>query len=153
VLVTAIGVRWVGRRAVPLALVFAAFASHLVGDYCGSGAGWPLWPFLPFAGTMVLCEGAWSLSSWQNTTITAVALGLTLWIAVRRGYTPLETFAPATDRVVVGALRLRFSTVPCVACGARAWFHCAACAAPVCDTHGRVARRLARRCQTCAARA
>lgn len=55
--VTAISARWIGARPVSLALVFVAFVLHLAGDDCGSGPGWPLWPFLPFADTMYLCRG------------------------------------------------------------------------------------------------
>jgi len=148
--VTAISARWIGARPVSLALVFVAFVLHLAGDYCGSGPGWPLWPFLPFADTMYLCRGAWNLTSWQNTTITAIALAITVWIAARRGYTPLETLAPATDGIVVSALRLRMSPTPCATCGARAWFRCAGCRAALCETHGRAVSRLSRRCEACA---
>lgn len=150
VLVTAISVRWVGLRAAPLSLVFAAYLSHLAGDYCGSGPGWPLWLFRPFANAMVLCQGAWQLVSWQNTLISAIAIVLALVIAARRGYTPLETFVPKVDRAVVEAVQLRTRTIPCRACGARAWFRCAACGEPVCETHARAVSRLARHCDACA---
>jgi hypothetical protein len=149
VAVTAVASRWTGRRPAALALVFAAFLSHVAGDYCGSGPGWPLWPFRPFSDAMFLCTGAWNLTSWQNTMVTAIALALTLVIADRRGYTPLETFAPATDRLVVDTLRLRLRTVPCAICGARAWFRCRGCGAAVCETHGVEMTRIARRCPTC----
>jgi hypothetical protein len=151
--VTAIAARWVGRRSGPLALVYAAFLSHLAGGYCGSGPGWPLWPFRPFADTMFLCRSAWELVSWQNTTISAVAIVLTLVIAARRGYTPLETLAPAVDRLVVESIRLRVQTIACTACGERAWYRCATCGAPACQTHARTVTRLSRRCATCAATA
>lgn len=151
--VTGISARWIGLRSGPLALVFAAYVSHLAGDYCGSGPGWPLWPFRPFAEAMFYCQGAWELVSWQNTTISAVAIAITLMIAARRGYTPLETFLPKIDRIVVNTIRLRTRTIPYSACGERAWFHCGTCSQPVCETHARAVTRLSRRCASCLAAA
>lgn len=148
-IVTAIAARWIGFRAGPLALVFAAFVSHLVGDYFGSGPGWGISPYLPFSSHEYLFDGAWELVSWQNTTIGAAFIVLTLVIAARRGYTPLETLLPSVDRAVVQAIRLRVTATPCATCGARAWFHCGSCAQPLCGAHARAVSRVARRCGTC----
>lgn len=150
VLVTAVSARWVGVRPAPLALVFAAFLSHLVGDYFGSGPGWPLWPYRPFLGTMYLREGAWQLVSWQNTTITAAAIAITLWIAATRGYTPLEFLHRAADRTVVDALQLRARATTCRWCAARAYFRCHGCREAACEAHVSRASRLRPRCVSCA---
>ena len=47
--VTLLSARWIGWKAGQLLLVFAAFLSHLVGDYFGSGPGWGISPYLPFS--------------------------------------------------------------------------------------------------------
>jgi LexA-binding, inner membrane-associated putative hydrolase len=110
-LVTAVSAIWIPRRARELALVFAAFCSHLVGDYFGSGPGWGLQPFLPFSDRFFLFAHAWELAGWQNFTITLGAITVSLVIAVRAGRTPLELFHAPTDRAIVEALRARFHTV------------------------------------------
>ena len=108
VVVTAVSAVWVPRRARELALVFAAFCSHLIGDYFGSGPGWGLKPFLPLSDRFFLFEHAWDLVGWQNVLITAVAIGVALGIAVRDGHTPLECVSSAADQATVSALRRRF---------------------------------------------
>ena len=110
--VTAVSAVWVPRRARELALVFAAFCSHLIGDYFGSGPGWGLAPFLPFSDRFFLFEHAWDLVGWQNITITLAGIVVALVIAVRVGRTPLELVHPATDRAVVDTLRARFGGGP-----------------------------------------
>jgi len=107
--VTAVSAVWVPRRARDLALVFAAFCSHLIGDYFGSGPGWGLQPFLPFSNRFFLFEHAWELGGWQNMLITVIAIGVALVIAVRAGRTPLEFIHARTDHAIVDALRARFS--------------------------------------------
>ena len=107
VVVTLVSVRWIGWRLGQLALVVAAFVAHLVGDYFGSGPGWGITPYRPFSSFEYLNEHAWNLASWQNTTITAVAIVFTLVIAARHGYTPVEFISAAADRAVVEAIRLR----------------------------------------------
>ena len=106
-IVTLVSARWVGLRPGRLALVFAAFLSHLVGDYFGSGPGWSLWPFLPFSNKFFLFEHAWDISGWQNIVITIAALAIALWVAVRDGRTPVELLSVATDQKVVDAIRHR----------------------------------------------
>ena len=148
-LVVAASARWIGRRAVPLALVAAAFLSHLVGDYFGSGPGWSIRPYLPFDGTEYLCAYAWELASWQNVLITVIAGVVALEIAHRYGRTPLEFFHSRLERSVVDTLRLRRAGRPCAACAAPARAVCQACESPVCETHVGGWKSLAPRCTSC----
>lgn len=148
--VTAVSARWIGFRAGPLAFVFAAFASHLAGDYCGSGP-WPLWPWQPFSSAIYFCEGWWDVVSWQNTVITAAAIVVTLLIAARRGYSPLEFVHRGAERVLVETVELRARRTPCGTCGERAQLRCPSCNAAMCSAHAEPGRRLRPRCVLCAA--
>ncbi len=147
--VVLVNARWVGLRLVPLAIVFLGFLSHLLGDYFGSGPGWPLWPLLPFADTRFLCPCQWDLVSWQNYLITLVAIGAMLWIAVRCGRTPIEFLQAGLDRVVVDTLRLRRHAAPCTWCPARASLTCHACDRAVCGRHVASRRRFRVLCREC----
>ena len=149
VLVTLLSARWVGWRLVPLAIVFAGFLSHLVGDFFGSGPGWPLWPFQPFAETELLCRCQWDLVSWQNVLITWVAMALTLWIGFRHGRTPLEFAHAGLERIVVDTLRLARRAALCSWCPARASVTCQTCNREACGRHVGSWRRLRVRCWTC----
>ena len=133
--VTLVAGRAVGWRPLSLLLVFAAFLSHLVGDYFGSGPGWALWPLWPFSNLELMCECAWNLFSWQNSLIGVSAVALALWIAVARGRTPLELVKPTLDRTVVDALQLRVRAAACVVCATRATARCQACRRALCGTH------------------
>lgn len=150
VVVTVLSARWIGWKAGQLMLVFAAFLSHLVGDYFGSGPGWGISPYLPFSSVEYLNEHSWELISWQNTTITACAVAVALFIAVRRGYTPLEFIRTEIDRSVVDALRLRVQPVSCESCSARAISRCARCRRAFCARHAISGRALVSECSACA---
>ena len=100
--------RW--RTAV---LAFASFHLHLLGDLIGArgpdGYQWPipyLWPFAPQ--WTITWGGQWQLNAWPNMVITAIAIAITLWLAWRRGFSPLEMVSSRADRTVVDALRSRF---------------------------------------------
>jgi hypothetical protein len=101
------------RRWVTALLAFLAVHVHLLGDLLGSGAAdgypWPI-PFLaPFSDAWQLAwSGQWPLSSWQNNLITAVLMAVTLYLAWRRGFSPLGLVSERADRVFVGTLRARF---------------------------------------------
>lgn len=147
--VIAVSARWVGWRAGPLGLVFAAFVSHLVGDYFGSGPGWALWPLRPFAEVSFLSEHAWDLYGWQNVTITGAALAVGVWAAVVRGHTPLEFVHAGIDRVAVDVLRLRVNPAGCAVCAGRAAVRCHGCQRAVCERHVASWRRLRPYCAGC----
>jgi predicted amidophosphoribosyltransferase len=48
------------------------------------------------------------LNAWPNIIITVVLLGITLWLAWRRGFSPLEMISSKWDQSFVEALRRRF---------------------------------------------
>lgn len=147
--VTLLSARWIGWSPGALGLVFAAFVSHLVGDYFGSGPGWGISPYLPFSSFEYLNEHSWELVSWQNTTITACAIAIALTIAVTRGYTPLEFVNAMIDHAVVDALRLRIQPVSCEACAARAISRCARCRRALCAEHAASPRSIIAECSAC----
>ena len=94
-------------------LVFLSFHLHLLGDVVGSrgsdGFQWPIYYFSPFSKSLPLVwEGQWVLNSWQNFTITLVVLTVTLYLAWRRGFSPIEIISKHGDRKFVETLRNRF---------------------------------------------
>jgi inner membrane protein len=94
-------------------LALVSFHLHLFEDLMGSrgpdGDQWPI-PYLkPFSSTPQLTwQGQWQLNAWPNILITVVLLLITLWLAWRRGFSPLEMISSKLDRGFVGALRRRF---------------------------------------------
>jgi len=95
-------------------LAFLAFHLHLLCDLAGSrgpeGYPWPI-PYLrPFSdGWQWNWQGQWPLNSWENFAVTGVLLLLTLAIVQKCGRSPVEMFSLRADRVVVTAIRARFS--------------------------------------------
>jgi len=90
-------------------LALVTFHLHLVCDLIGAGRDWPIVYLAPFNKFEYFSPYGWPLASWQNATITLVALALIAWIGVVRGYTFVETFASAkADAGVVEVLRRRF---------------------------------------------
>jgi membrane-bound metal-dependent hydrolase YbcI (DUF457 family) len=94
-------------------LAFVSFHLHLVEDLAGSrgpdGYQWPI-PYLkPFSSALEFTwRGQWTLNSWPNIVITVALLLTTLWLAWRRGFSPLEMISEKADAVFVAALRQRF---------------------------------------------
>jgi inner membrane protein len=90
-----------------------SFHLHLIEDLLGArgpdGYQWPI-PYLkPFSSTLQLTwQGQWQLNAWPNIVITVGLLGITLWLAWRRGFSPLEMISERLDRGFVGALHHRF---------------------------------------------
>ncbi len=112
-LVTAAGYALATRRTLTASLVFLSFHLHLLGDLIGArgpdGEQWPI-PYLsPFsAAWQWTWSGQWALNGWPNLVITAAMLATTLWLAWRRGYSPLEMLSSRADKALVAALRQRF---------------------------------------------
>ena len=93
--------------------MFVSFHLHLLCDLVGArgpdGTLWTipyLWPFT-LAGTWEWA-GQWLLNSWQNLLLTAALLAATLFLAWKRGYSPLELVSAKADAIFVETLRRRF---------------------------------------------
>ena len=102
-----------GRRWTPAMFAFVSFHLHLVEDLVGSrgpdGFGWPIPYLFPFSSRWTWSwSGQWALNAWPNVALTAALISVTLWIAIRWGFSPVEIFSTAADRVVVRTLRKRF---------------------------------------------
>jgi inner membrane protein len=94
-------------------LAFLSFHLHLLEDLVGSrgpdGYQWPI-PYLkPFSDALQLSwAGQWRLDGWQNIVITLALLSVTMWLAWRRGFSPLEMISGRADLAFVKTLRQRF---------------------------------------------
>ncbi len=103
------------RRSVVGLLVLVSVHLHLLGDLVGSrgpdGYQWPLvylWPFSESPRLAVSWQ--WQLNAWPNVVISLVLLAHLLWLAWKRGTSPLEFFSRRANSAFVAALRARFST-------------------------------------------
>lgn len=83
------------------ALYLGLFHLHLILDYFGSGPGWGIHYFWPFAAREIQCPYAWPLTSWQNFLTFGLLLFWTIFIAFRKGRTPLEAIIPSLDARIV----------------------------------------------------
>jgi len=98
-------------------LALASFHLHLFEDILGArgpdGYQWPI-PYLsPFSSSLQLAwRGEWGLNAWPNVAITLVLLGITFWLAWRRGFSPLEMVSRKADAALVDTLRRRFKIHP-----------------------------------------
>ena len=98
------------RRAITGLLFFVAFHLHLLCDMAGSGGAdgyqWPIPYLAPFDWSCQLTwSGQWQLLSWQNMAITVALMGLSFWIAWKKGYSFFELFSNKMDRAFVQAVR------------------------------------------------
>ena len=110
VLVTALMTAFARDRLKVAALAFTAFHVHLLCDLLGSGVQWGIHYFWPFSDHEFFSPYRWDLASWQNGTITALALLVCVRLALVHGRTFAETFLPAkADEAVVETLRRRFT--------------------------------------------
>ena len=101
------------KRWVTALLALLSFHLHLLEDLIGSrgpdGYQWPipyLEPFRPAGG--IVWSGQWGLNAWPNFAITIGFLALMLFLAWKRGFSPLEMISQSADQKVVAALRARF---------------------------------------------
>ncbi|NLD38657.1 MAG: metal-dependent hydrolase [Desulfatiglans sp.] len=101
------------RRLITSLLVFISFHIHLLFDIAGSrgpdGYQWPI-PYLnPFSDAWQLVwQGQWGLNSWQNIVVTLIELLIMLYIAWRKGISPLEMVSVKANNAFVNSLRKRF---------------------------------------------
>ena len=104
------------RRWMTVLLAGVAFHIHLLVDLVGSkgpeGYQWPIPYLMPFSDRWQLTwEGQWALNAWPNILLTALFLMSTLYLAYKRGYSPLELISKRFDDAFIAALR-RESGVP-----------------------------------------
>ena len=101
------------RSWVTAGLAFLSFHVHLLQDLIGSrgpdGYVWPIPYLFPISQRCVWTwEGQWKLDAWQNIVITVALLAGTIFLAIRRGYSPVEMISSRVDNAVIAALRGRF---------------------------------------------
>jgi inner membrane protein len=94
-------------------MALASFHLHLFEDVLGSrgpdGYQWPIPYLAPFSSRWQWTwHGQWDLNAWPNIAITAALLLITLWLAWRRGFSPLEMLSTRADAAFVRTLRQRF---------------------------------------------
>ena len=103
------------RRFASGMLVLVVFHLHLLADLIGSrgpeGYQWPVPYLLPFSRDLQLTwDGQWELNDWRNISLTVVLLITTMYLAWRRGYSPLGMLSRRADNAFVSALRTRFGS-------------------------------------------
>ena len=101
------------RRTITLLLVVLVFHLHIFADLIGSkgqdGYQWPISYLLPFSSLWQLrWVGQWVLNAWPNIMLTVVLLGVTLYLAWKRGYSPVGIVSVRADSAFVATLRRRF---------------------------------------------
>ena len=101
------------RRTSTTLLVVLVFHLHLFADLIGSRGPdsyqWPIPYLLPFSNRwQLLWDGQWALNAWPNIILTVLLLGLTLYLAWKRGYSPVEIVSVRADSAFVATLRNRF---------------------------------------------
>ena len=94
-------------------LALLSFHLHLFEDILGSrgpdGYQWPIPYLAPFSSALQLAwRGEWGLNAWPNIVLTLALLLITLWLAWRCGFSPLEMISAKADSVFVDTLRRRF---------------------------------------------
>ena len=112
-LVTA-GAAWLSKGNWKTALLAClTFHLHLLCDVAGSRGvdhyQWPVPYLLPFSDAWQWTwSGQWELSAWPNRATGVGCFALTLWLAWRRGFSPLEMISLKADTAMVGVLRQWF---------------------------------------------
>jgi inner membrane protein len=94
-------------------LALLSFHLHLFEDVVGSrgpeGYQWPIPYLYPFSSSLqFVWRGEWGLNAWPNVALTVALLLVTLWLAWRRGFSPLEMISTKADAALVATLRQRF---------------------------------------------
>src|SRR5215467_7522511 len=105
-IVTCLGFGFSVQKWKTAVLCFLAFHLHLVEDLLGSrgpdGDQWPI-PYLsPFSDKpQFIWHGQWALNAWPNFALTIGLLGVTLYLAWARGFSPLEMISRRADSTFV----------------------------------------------------
>jgi len=99
------------KRVRVIGLCLLTFHLHLLCDLLGSRGPSPadLWPISYseplFRHPIWFWKGQWKLDGWQNQTLFVVVFALSLWLAVKQGYSFVEVFSRRGDAVFVDVLR------------------------------------------------
>jgi len=101
------------RKVITMTLVFVTFHLHLLQDVLGArgpdGHQWPIPYLLPFSNQWQLVwRGQWALNAWPNFVLTLILILVTIYLAWKKGYSPVEMFSARADQAFVHALRRRF---------------------------------------------
>ena len=101
------------QKAKAATLAAISFHLHLLADLVGArgpdGYQWPIPYLLPFSDAWQWTwSGQWELNAWPNFAITLALLAMTLRLAWKRGYSPLEIISTRADEAFVATLRKRF---------------------------------------------
>ncbi len=100
------------RRWTALLLAMSAFHFHLFCDLIGSrgpdGYQWPI-PYLwPFSRQWQLAwQGQWAFNAWPNIVFTFVLLLVVLYLAWKRGRSPLEMISKKADAALTVKLKAK----------------------------------------------
>jgi inner membrane protein len=97
------------NRLTTAVLSLVSMHLHFLCDAIGAagpdGSLWPVPYFMPFDATPYVWSGQWGLASWQNVTITIVAMLACIHLGATRGRTLIEAFSLRADARVVASLR------------------------------------------------
>lgn len=105
---------WLGKRRMLVGgAAFLSFHLHLLFDLAGSrgadGYQWPIPYLLPFSDAwQITWSHQWRLGAWQNDALAFTLVLLTIYLAWRRGYSPVGIVSPAADTKFIDTLRARF---------------------------------------------
>lgn len=94
-------------------LTFFSFHLHLLGDLLsGRGSDGTIWSvsylYPVYPDFRVSWSGQWELNAWPNVAITFALLLLSLYLAWKRGYSPVGIISSNADHAFVDTLRKRF---------------------------------------------
>jgi len=112
-IITAVAYALAKKKWVTAFLAFFGFHVHLLGDLLsGRGRDGTIWSisylYPAYPDFLVGWSGQWELNAWPNVAITAALLLLSLYLAWRRGYSPVGIISANADRTFVDTLRKRF---------------------------------------------
>jgi len=101
------------RRLLAALLAGVSFHLHLFCDLIGArgpdGNQWPMPYFWPISDVWVWqWDGQWGFNAWPNVALTLTLLGMTFYLAWRRGFSPVGIISQRADNSFIEALRKRF---------------------------------------------
>jgi hypothetical protein len=97
-----------------LLLCLLTYHLHLLCDLVGShgptvGDFWPICYSEPiFRHPIWIWKHQWRLDGWQNQIIFVVLFAVSLWVAVKKGYSFVEVVSKRADKIFVPVLRKWF---------------------------------------------